>query len=284
MTSKRDDQEIAKVSIELAERAAVGIMAIYAKDFAVEYKSPGDPVTEADRGANALIVEGLMRAFPGVPIVAEESNAASYAGFEKAEAAFFVDPVDGTRDFVGKTGEFTVMLGFAEKGRATIGVVVWPTKKRTFVGIVGWGNGKGTAYELSPDGSKKNLTLSGTTDLAQASMLITRSRRTPEMMARLERIGAKTLIPCGSSGLKAALVAAGEADLYAHPAPLGKRWDTCAGEALVFAAGGNATDLGGRFIDYRTANLANAGGFVASNGHLHEAALERLGNDVGAEE
>jgi 3'(2'), 5'-bisphosphate nucleotidase len=168
------------------------------------------------------------------------------------------------------------MLGFAEKGRATVGVIVWPTRKRTFVGFEG-----AAAYERSFDGSQKPIAVTKVLDVAQATMLVSRSRLSPPMVARLARIGVKTMVPCGSSGLKAALVAAGEADLYAHPATLGKRWDTCAGEALVRAAGGEATDLAGNALDYAAVDLANRGGFVASNGHLHNLTIERLGGDTG---
>src|SRR5580693_2902193 len=101
-------------------------MGVYAAEFDVEFKSKNDPVTRADREANALLCDRLGRAFPGVPVVAEESDPSAYANFEKSEEVWFVDPLDGTREFVAHNGEFAVMIGLAEHGRATVGVIVAP--------------------------------------------------------------------------------------------------------------------------------------------------------------
>ena len=260
---------VARVATELSLEAGEVLLRIYRAGFAVEYKSPGDPVTEADRAANALIIAGLAKAFPGVPIVAEESPPAAYAGFERAPAAFFVDPLDGTREFVGKNGEFTVMIGLAEAGRATVGVVGWPTEGRTFTGFVG-GDCRDEKGGL--------LRVTGTADPSDARCLVSRSRGSTAFLKDLAVIGAKELVPRGSSGLKAALVAAGEADLYVHPRTVGYRWDVCASEALVRSAGGETSDERGRPIDYRDPDLANYHGFVASNGKLHAEVVARLRN------
>ncbi|HEY6080618.1 MAG TPA: inositol monophosphatase family protein, partial [Polyangiaceae bacterium] len=104
--------------LRIASEAARVVMEVYAKPFSVDYKAPSDPVTEADRRANALIVELLSREFPGVPIVAEESDPATFAEFRASERIFFVDPVDGTREFVDRNGEFAVMIGLVEGTRA----------------------------------------------------------------------------------------------------------------------------------------------------------------------
>ena len=105
---------------------------------------------------------------------------------------------------------------------------------------------------------------------------MSRSRGSTAFLADLAVIGAKELVPRGSSGLKAALVAAGEADLYVHPRTVGYRWDVCASEAIVRAAGGEASDTRGLPIDYNDADLANYNGFVASNGRLHAEVIRRL--------
>ena len=114
----------AVVALEAAKEAAALVMGVYVAPFDVEFKVADDPVTRADRESNALLCARLTAAFPGVPIVAEESDPATYAGFAAAEAAWFVDPLDGTREFVAKNGEFAVMLGLAQAGRATVGVVI----------------------------------------------------------------------------------------------------------------------------------------------------------------
>jgi 3'(2'), 5'-bisphosphate nucleotidase len=258
---------VARVATELALEAGEILLRIYAQDFAVEYKSPGDPVTLADHASNAHIVAGLTKAFPGIPIVAEESAPSAYAGFERAPAAFFVDPLDGTREFVGKNGEFTVMIGLAEAGRATVGVVGWPAERRTFAGFVG-GDCR--------DERGRELHVTDTEGAGNARALVSRSRGSAAFLKDLEVIGAKELVPRGSSGLKASLVAAGEADLYVHPGSVGYRWDLCASEAIVRAAGGETSDGRGQPIDYGDADLANHHGFVASNGKLHAEVIARL--------
>jgi 3'(2'), 5'-bisphosphate nucleotidase len=131
--------EPAAVALAAALEASELVMSVYAAPFDVHFKAKDDPVTRADREANAHICERLERAFPGVPIVAEESDPSTYANFERADAAWFVDPLDGTREFVARNGEFAVMIGLAEGGRATVGVVVAPAWDRAFVGVVGVG-------------------------------------------------------------------------------------------------------------------------------------------------
>ena len=100
--------------LRIASEAARVIMEVYGRPFDVDYKGPQDPVTEADRRANALICERLEQEFPGVPIVAEESDESAFANFRDADRVFFVDPVDGTREFVDRNGEFAVMIGLLE--------------------------------------------------------------------------------------------------------------------------------------------------------------------------
>src|SRR5262249_54243426 len=97
--------------LAIARDAAAIVLRVYQSDFAVDYKRPGAPVTEADRAANTFIVDRLGAAFPGTTIVAEESTEASFAGWAGKERVFFVDPLDGTREFVAKNGEFAVMIG-----------------------------------------------------------------------------------------------------------------------------------------------------------------------------
>jgi 3'(2'), 5'-bisphosphate nucleotidase len=144
-------------------------MGVYAAPFDVEYKAKDDPVTRADKEANALLVDRLSRAFPGMPIVAEESDPASYAGFGAAAAAWFVDPLDGTREFVARNGEFAVMLGLAERGRATVGVIVAPAWNRAFVGVVGEG-----AWEVATDGALTPIHVTTRSSLAGASFVVSR--------------------------------------------------------------------------------------------------------------
>ncbi len=259
-----------EVVLSAAQEASAVVMKVYATPFDVAYKGKDDPVTRADHESNALLVERLSKAFPGLPIVAEESDPASYAGFAGAEAVWFVDPVDGTREFCARNGEFAVMIGLAERGRATLGVITAPAWGRAFAGIVGDG-----AWEIAPDGSRKPIRVSRRASLDEASVVVSRSRQPPRL-ASIPAFGGRSPVPLGSSGLKASVVAAGEHDVYLQPGRAGMRWDACSSEALVRAAGGEFTDTSGAPIDYSSPELANTGGLLATNGLLHAQAVEAM--------
>jgi 3'(2'), 5'-bisphosphate nucleotidase len=266
-----DRAHAADVAMRAATEAAAVVMRIYATPFGVEYKSKDDPVTMADRDANALLCDRLAKAFPGVPVVAEESEEATYAGFANAEAAWFVDPVDGTREFVARTGEFAVMLGLAERGHATLAVIVAPAWGRSFLGVVGEG-----AWEVRPGGQRLPIHVSSRASLAESSVVLSRSRTTPALAHAVDAMGTGSSSRCGSSGLKGVLVALGEHDIYLQTGSAGMLWDACATDALVCAAGGRCTDAEGRPFDYAVEDLVNRRGIVASNGLLHDAIIEKV--------
>jgi 3'(2'), 5'-bisphosphate nucleotidase len=258
-------------ALAAAREASDLILGVYATPFDVMYKVKDDPVTRADHEANALLCERLARALPGVPIVAEESDPSTYAGFASARAAWFVDPLDGTREFVARNGEFAVMIGLAENGRATLGVIVAPAWHRAFVGVVGEG-----AWEVLPGGARTPIHVTSRDSFEQASIVVSRSRSSPPVVALAAKTAAGKATPHGSSGLKAVLVATGVHDVYVQPGPAGMRWDACASEALVRAAGGELTDAGGAPIDYAVADLVNSRGLLATNGRLHRRVVEAL--------
>jgi 3'(2'), 5'-bisphosphate nucleotidase len=266
-----DLSRAAQTALDAAREASEVVMRVYATPFAVDYKAKDDPVTRADREANTLICERLTAQFPRVPIVAEESSASSYVGFETASECWFVDPLDGTREFVARNGEFAVMIGLARDGRAVLGVIVAPSWSRAFAGIVGEG-----AWEIAEDGARKPVRVSSRASLEGASILVSRSHTPPRIASLVATARAKEAVIHGSSGLKAVLVATGDHDVYLQPGAAGMRWDACASEALVVAAGGACTDADGNAFDYRTHDLANARGLVATNGLLHSQAIELL--------
>lgn len=261
----------AEVALSIAREAAKIVMRVYAAPFEVEFKAKDDPVTRADREANDLACVRLARAFPGVSIVAEESDPSTYAGFADAEAVWFVDPLDGTREFVARNGEFAVMLGLAEHGEATVGVIVAPAWDRAFVGVVGEG-----AWEIAANGSRTAIGVSARESLAGASFVVSRSRAVERAKALAMSMGAREAVSHGSSGLKGVLIATGVHDVYLQPGNAGMRWDACATEALVRAAGGACTEEDGAPFDYAAESLLNARGLVATNGRLHDGVIEAL--------
>jgi 3'(2'), 5'-bisphosphate nucleotidase len=255
----------------ITESAAQLVLAVYDSDFGVELKGPNDPVTEADKQANQLICSCLADAFPGCAIVAEESDPSGFGDYRHADRLFFVDPVDGTREFVRRTGEFVVMIGCVEETRATAGIIWAPTTRTVWVGEAGVGAFRRCGTEdFVPIGP----TL--TDDLTHALMLVSRAQTPAERLALQEQLRATRVDAMGSAGLKGAAVADGSADAYVAPRYAGKRWDACAPDAIVSAAGAVFTDCDGQAIDYRSQDLANRRGLVAANPQLHGLLVERL--------
>jgi len=232
----------------IGRAAARLVMEIYAGPFQVDLKGPNDPVTRADREANALICRMLEERFPDAALIAEESvpGPTEVAALVGRERVFFVDPLDGTREFVDKNGEFAVMIGMCVSGRPTLGVVVAPVTGDAFAGRAG--------------------------PAPIATLAVSRSHR-PQVADRVrDRLGITRELQLGSVGLKAARVATGEVDLYVHGGGC-KRWDTCGPEAILVAAGGRFTGLGGASIDYTSPDLVVRGGLIASSVGLYDAAL-----------
>jgi 3'(2'), 5'-bisphosphate nucleotidase len=266
-----DRARAADVALRAAVEAAAVVMRVYAEPFRVDYKGKDDPVTAADREANALLCDRLTTAFPGVPVVAEESDASTYAGFAGAEAAWFVDPLDGTREFAARSDEFAIMIGLAERGQATLGVIVAPAWGRSFLGVVGEG-----AWELASDGARAAIQVSSRGVPSDASIVMSRSHATPDLTRAVEGMRPRASCRHGSAGLKGVLVALGDHDVYLQTGRAGMLWDACATDALVRAAGGHCTDALGRPFDYRAEDIVNRAGIVASNGSIHDAVIDAL--------
>lgn len=247
-----------EVASTLAREAGRVLLAIYATDFEVEEKSGGGgPVTEADRRANALIVAGLRAAFPEDGIIAEESaNTIAPGNFARC---WFVDPLDGTREFVNRNGEFAVHIGLAIAGEAKLGVVYRPVGDKLYRGIVGEG------ATLETGGEVRTLRVSETSNPVSLRLVVSRSHKSPRTNLLVEALGIQSISESGSVGLKCGLLAEGAADLYVHTSSRSYRWDSCAPEALLRAAGGRFVDLRLQPYRYDVEELRNHGGILACN-------------------
>jgi 3'(2'), 5'-bisphosphate nucleotidase len=265
-----NDRELEEV-IRIARRASARVREVYATPFTVELKGPNDPVTRADREANEIICSALAQAFPGDAVLAEESvpeSAAEIAELVRRERVWFVDPLDGTREFADRNGEFAVMIGLAVAGRAALGVVVTPVSDEALAGRVGAG-----AFAEDAAGARRPLAVSTVADPRAATMVVSRSHRPAILDPVIAGLGIGRVVPCGSVGVKVARIVLGEADLYVHGGRGAKRWDTAAPEAILAAAGGRFTDLKGAAIDYTSPDLELRAGIVASNGALHDRVI-----------
>jgi 3'(2'), 5'-bisphosphate nucleotidase len=244
--------------LETARRAALtageAIMAIYALEFEIRQKLDKTPVTEADLAAERVIVGMLSEAFPDIPIVSEEQVDAD--GLPPSAARFWVvDPLDGTRDFVAKNGEFSVCIGLVEDGRPVLGVLHGPA-----VGLTYAAHGPGTATCQRRGGGIEAI--SARTPSAAGLVVVhsrshENSRRVGEFLESYPVIERRK---CGSA-LKFGLIAAGEADLYPRFGTT-MEWDTAAAQAILEAAGGRVETLAGAPLAYGKPGLKNDG-FIA---------------------
>ena len=231
------DREQLTVTIrDLAVRAGEVILEYYDGKIGVTRKEDDSPVTMADVAAERVILDGLVELTPDVPAVAEEAVAAGQIPDVSGGPFWLVDPLDGTREFIGRNGEFTVNIALIEEGWPTLGVVHIPAK-----GLSCWASGPGRAHCRDAGGTRAIAVREP--DNEGYVVVASRSHRDARTDEWLESIAVKSFTAAGSS-LKFCLVAMGEADLYPR---LGRtmEWDTAAGHAVLRAAGGSVRTLAG---------------------------------------
>ncbi len=253
---------------QLAREAGRILLEVYASDFDVEWKSSSSPVTEADRRANTFLVDGLRAAFPQDGVVAEES--ADHSEGLRRSRCWFVDPLDGTKEFIARNGEFSVMLGLAIDGRSVLGVVCQPVLDKLYCGVVGQG-----AW-LEQHGASQALAVSELARPSELKLVVSRSHRSSKTDAVVKRLGIQHERPSGSVGLKVGCIVTREADLYVHISDRSSKWDACGPEAILRAAGGRFTDLLGGELDYREPHMNNRRGLLACNAAAFDAVLPEV--------
>jgi 3'(2'), 5'-bisphosphate nucleotidase len=227
-----------------------------------------DISTQADRDSQESILRFLHDAFPGDGLRAEESTPALALAPSGARRMWIVDPIDGTRGFARKNGEFSVMIALLEAGRILLGVVLEPVAGRVTYATLGGGCWRRDANEIEATRCHVRPV-----DLLSDAVLTQSHSRTPSRQATLAAaLAPARIIETYSAGLKLARVARGEADIYLNTYDGINDWDICAGQILVEEAGGTVTDWTGAPIRYGEAPGQRTG-LLASNGILHEAAL-----------
>jgi 3'(2'), 5'-bisphosphate nucleotidase len=252
--------------VEAAHEAGGEICRVYRAGFDVRMKADASPVTAADHAAERVILEHLARLAPGVPVVAEEGVAAGQIP-AVGERFFLVDPLDGTREFVSRNGEFTVNIALVEHGTPTLGVVYAPVTGALYAGDTSVP--RAVRMLIDADASVVDRIAASREPIAvrlpppggELIAVASRSHRDPATDAYLARFRIAKTVSVGSA-LKFCLVAAGEADLYPRAQSISE-WDTAAGHAIVVAAGGHVIDARGAPLRYGKAGF-RSGPFVAS--------------------
>lgn len=272
-TSTGVDRVLLDAVRSIAEAAGAAIMRVYEQDFSVERKADASPVTEADLVANQLIADRLADLGDGWPVLTEEFRAPVWRERREWRRYWLVDPLDGTREFVKRNGEFSVNIALIDAGEPVLGVVLAPAVGLEYAAIRGEGawrydDGRAVPIRVRPVAEPPTLALSRSHASRREMHLIETFSRPGGDRARVVR--------CGSS-LKTCLVAEGKADLYPRLGPTSE-WDTAASQCVLEAAGGFLTDLSGRALRYNTRDSLLNPMFVAHNGieldfdRLHEIA------------
>ena len=238
----------------LAERAARAILDVYDSEFAVEHKVDRSPLTAADLASHQLLVDGLAALTPGIPVLSEESAGVPYATRSTWSRYWLVDPLDGTREFVKRNGEFTVNIALIEDHEPVLGIVQVPVGGEL---AAAW-RGGGAWIDRPGEKARRVTTRKRALPIVVAGSRSHASERETELLARL---GHCAKIPLGSS-LKFLRVAAAEADLYLRLGPTSE-WDTAAGQCVLEEAGGAVLDLRGEPLRYNTRESLLNPDFVA---------------------
>jgi 3'(2'), 5'-bisphosphate nucleotidase len=260
------------VAIELAREAGAAILSFYEGPLDIEQKFGADdrePVTQADKVANELIVSRLQREFPDDGILAEESvDTARRLGKSRV---WMVDPLDGTTGFIDGNGDFAVQIGLAESGRPVLGVVYQPLTGVLYRAVQDEG-----CWIERPDFAPVAASVSSHRDIRTMRLAASRSHRSPRMDKVVRAFGLQEEVLRGSVGIKVGLIIEQQCDIYIHLSPLTKQWDTCAPQIILREAGGSLTDLFGQPLRYNVVDVQNRNGVVASNGVAHQTIIESL--------
>ena len=241
--------------IAVARVAAAEILAIYQSEFAVRHKDDRSPLTAADLAAHHCIVDGLRKLTPDIPVLSEESAGITTAQRRGWSTLWLVDPLDGTREFVKRNGEFTVNIALIEHGVTTYGVVQAPV-----TGALWHGGQRDGAFRRDGDGGDQTLRVRAPA-AAPLRVAASRSHRDERTALFIERMGEIEPIGLGSS-LKFCRLAEGGIDVYPRFGPTSE-WDTAAAQAVLEGAGGAVLDLQGRPFRYNQRDTLLNGEFVA---------------------
>lgn len=256
----------------VADEAGRRILAVYERPFAVSEKADGSPLTEADRAAHELIVQRLTELSPGIPVLSEESASVAHAERAPWKRFWLVDPLDGTKEFVKRNGEFTLNIALIERDQPVLGVVLAPARRVSY-----WASRGTGAFKRSAAGAIEQIHVRAYRG-GPATVAVSRSHPGKRLAAFLASVsrheGSPRTITMGSA-LKLCLVAEGVADVYVRFGPTSE-WDTAAAQCVLEVAGGRLTDLHGTALVYNKPSLLNPW-FIASGGgdydwrvHLHE--------------
>jgi len=234
--------ELVEPIVALSRQAGDAILEVYATDFDVQAKDDDSPLTQADMASHHVIDQGLKDLTPGIPVISEESGLPDFDERGQWDMYWLIDPLDGTKEFVNRNGEFTVNIALIDGNRPVLGVVHVPVTNKTYTGCEGVG-----ATVRDDGGAPQFIEVAGETS-DPVRVVGSRSHRGASLDAFLEQLGDVEMLAMGSS-LKFCIVAEGKADIYPRLG-LTSEWDTAAAQAVVEQAGGAVVELDGSPLAY----------------------------------
>ena len=254
------------IAIRAAIQAGDEILKIYSGDYQTAIKSDDSPVTDADLKSNEIIKKVLSQT--GHQILSEEDKDDDLNRLSQ-ETVWIVDPLDGTSDFIDKTGEFTVMIALVKNKKPVLGVIGWPTEKTLFAA-----QKKGGAFKFS-DGKWEKISVTRTADVSKCRAVGSRHHLSDRERLFIKKIGINNFTSIGSS-LKVGKISSGEADAYITTTNKMKEWDSAASYCIVSEAGGKMTDMSGNDITYNNENVYHQNGILVTNGLVHDKIVEEF--------
>ena len=253
------------IAIKAAQEASNVILDIYQKDYNTFTKTDDSPVTDADLKSNKIINEILSNT--KYSILSEE-DVDDQSRLSK-DMIWIVDPLDGTSDFIDKTGEFTVMIALIQNKKPILGVIAWPTEKILFVAQKNCG-----AFRYSNEKWDK-ISVTKIENLSKCRIIGSRHHLSDKEKEFIKKIGIKDFTSIGSS-LKVGKISSGEAEAYITTTNKMKEWDTAASYCIITEAGGKMTDMLGNEITYNNKNVYHQNGILVTNGLIHDKILEEF--------
>ena len=252
--------------IEAGER----VREIYESDFEVSKKDDNSPITKADLESNKIIRAALEKT--GIPILSEED--VDDKSRLNSDKIWIVDPLDGTTDFVNRTGEFTIMVGLVENHVPVMGLIYWPTKQKLYYAERGMG-----AFCSHSDTVKERvweaISVRETQNLEDCLALVSRHHLSDREKKILDHLKITHTASIGSS-LKVMEISSGMADVYLTTTNKMKQWDTCASFCIISEAGGKITDVVGNELVYNTDIVNHENGLLVTNGFVHDEVVSKI--------
>lgn len=244
--------------VTIASTAGEEILKIYnSENFSVEIKDDSSPLTIADKNSHKIIIEQLSKNFPDIPIISEEGKDIPFEERNKWKKFFLVDPLDGTKEFIKRNGEFTVNIALIENNKPVLGVIHIPVLKETYYGMI-----DGGAFKIDENGIKEKISVSAKNPEDAINVVQSRSHSGEEENEFYSQYNINERVSKGSS-LKICLVAEGKAEIYFRSGPTWE-WDTAAGHAILLSAGGYFINKNKSNFNYNKESLLNPG-FIASS-------------------